>query len=879
MKQIFQFRLISIFCLIALNTIGLTSLSYASDIKDDVLKNITSSSDFLKITPSINTTKINHFSFTKETLDYLSNTQQTLSNCSYQLRKDFHSDTSANIANLSSNLSDYFKNHYLDKEGEKQFLSFNNYKNTVSSFNDFIKDRTNFFSENGKYNKYVLASDDGLLFSDIILNVNNINEFKNYLDQVFTGESPVRDTYLNYLGLTEGGLNVDNSVLEALSNPIIYPLLNQKINSTVKKYSSVLLELKKFKDSSPEKFMFASNYLYSYGHTAIEEQYKDDPDLHSLFEFIPELQKFEKDAKEIGKSVDSITSSSENLETKLNNYVKILENYKNELSNPEIIEQLKALLKKTNKFQYLDAEKSKEILKELSFISEDIREKKSETISKINSISLDLPFVSQQTDGSFKITNLSNGSISKTSKDAINGSQIFDILENATALNVKNWQDKLGVTTNTLAINTINQSLPTYAKNDASTLTDGDVLAWRTKLGIKEPTITPITEPSKSDLNIKGFKVTVQSSDKRVIVNHKELYNEHSRSRRALSENGLEPAPKTPNGVIYDLSLSKLTPDALLLDNEDQKKAFRDALGISSTTSPSGAGATSTSESDKANLMADNLESNHVKAWQDKLGVTSNTTDIATLKNEHLKKDGSNLEGQDLTNFKEKVGVTALETNKANLMADNLESNHVKAWQDKLGVTSNTTDIATLKNERLKKDGSNLEGQDLTNFKEKVGVSALETNKANRRADNLDKEDIKAWQAALGVNTGSVSQDDINNSINTAINQQVLPELNKKANFDASNIDRAAWRNALGINKLENRANAGIASALAVTGITIVPNKTTTIGVGLGAYRGQTAIAIGAKTTFNSNNKIGTLSVSYDSQKSFGLSTGLSFGF
>ncbi|MFU2123888.1 hypothetical protein ACLRAD_09985, partial [Gallibacterium anatis] len=48
-----------------------------------------------------------------------------------------------------------------------------------------------------------------------------------------------------------------------------------------------------------------------------------------------------------------------------------------------------------------------------------------------------------------KIVYVADGTINQTSKDAINGSQIYDILQNATDINVANWQAKLGTGTNT----------------------------------------------------------------------------------------------------------------------------------------------------------------------------------------------------------------------------------------------------------------------------------------------------------------------------------------------------------------------------------------------------------------------------------------------
>ena len=61
--------------------------------------------------------------------------------------------------------------------------------------------------------------------------------------------------------------------------------------------------------------------------------------------------------------------------------------------------------------------------------------------------------------------------------------------------------------------------------------------------------------------------------------------------------------------------------------------------------------------------------------------------------------------------------------------------------------------------------------------------------------------------------------------------------------------------NALGsrINEVERNANAGIAGVAAMSQIQVAPGKDFAVGAGVGTYRGQSAVAIGAAARLNEN--------------------------
>ncbi|MCP1680648.1 YadA family autotransporter adhesin [Kerstersia gyiorum] len=74
------------------------------------------------------------------------------------------------------------------------------------------------------------------------------------------------------------------------------------------------------------------------------------------------------------------------------------------------------------------------------------------------------------------------------------------------------------------------------------------------------------------------------------------------------------------------------------------------------------------------------------------------------------------------------------------------------------------------------------------------------------------------------------------------------------------------------------QANAGIASAMAMTAIPAVPGKTLSLGFAASGYRGEQALAIGANINPRENLAF-KLSASVDSQRNTGVAAGMAFGW
>lgn len=178
-----------------------------------------------------------------------------------------------------------------------------------------------------------------------------------------------------------------------------------------------------------------------------------------------------------------------------------------------------------------------------------------------------------------KIVYIANGAINQTSKDAINGSQIYDILQNATDINVASWQAKLGTGTNTAgntglitgdtlnaALSNVSAKLKVIAGTNTTvtTGTDGDYQTYAvnvsndaikaaiqsdldTKANIDASNInaTKFAEKlgtgtvSENDTNLVSGK-TVYSAIQRAAINGADVSNKANRSANNLTAQDVE---------------------------------------------------------------------------------------------------------------------------------------------------------------------------------------------------------------------------------------------------------------------------------------------------------------------------------------------------
>ncbi|MEH8093176.1 YadA-like family protein [Gallibacterium anatis] len=266
---------------------------------------------------------------------------------------------------------------------------------------------------------------------------------------------------------------------------------------------------------------------------------------------------------------------------------------------------------------------------------------------------------------------------------------------------------------------------------------------------------------------------------------------------------------------------------------------------------------------------------------------------------------------------------------KANKDASNISTDDAKKWAEKLGTgTVSENDSNLVSGKTVYAALSNLANND--------AVIA----KANKDASNLSDEDKSKWQEALGTgtaevgNTGLISGDTLNTALSEKANKsEVNQKLESKADKDASNIDVAKYTIKLTTGRIElgntglinggqvhgyvqnyvadmsgrtlaqansytdyrigslkaytdkrlkdirDEARAGVASAMAMGAIPMVPNKRFSIGAGAATYHGQNAVAIGLKVKTENDKAIISLTGSASSNGNFGAAAGFAFGF
>ena len=260
----------------------------------------------------------------------------------------------------------------------------------------------------------------------------------------------------------------------------------------------------------------------------------------------------------------------------------------------------------------------------------------------------------------------------------------------------------------------------------------------------------------------------------------------------------------------------------------------------------------------KADTNAGNLTPGDVTAWQGKLGtgevaegntglVTGNTvynkiqnlqtrltadfslkankdaTNIDKTKWQAALGDGANaagntglITGDTLHSAIQNIDVTAQVAGKANTDLKNIteegktEIRNLAKGSVKVADGTNTTVTTETEGEATvyKVHGSkqamkDAVADDLANKANKTDVDAALKKKADTNASNLTPDDVTAWQAKLGTgevaegNTGLVTGNTVYNKINN-LQTTLTADLNKKANKDATNIDKTNWQAALG---------------------------------------------------------------------------------
>lgn len=232
----------------------------------------------------------------------------------------------------------------------------------------------------------------------------------------------------------------------------------------------------------------------------------------------------------------------------------------------------------------------------------------------------------------------------------------------------------------------------------------------------------------------------------------------------------------------------------------------------------------------------DRSQDGKIAAAQGTANVALSTAGVAVAKAD---------KAQDTANRAEsKANKVQVSADKAQVTADRAESKAVKA--------QSTADTAVVK-------------------ADKAQVTA---NRAESKADyaiaGVDNaySYIEQTRDSLNNTNKSVAQ----NSHDIANHEKRIGDLERQVNTGFSNLHKQ-------IDKVEKKSNAGIAGVAAMANIPQVTEfQSFSVGAGVGYRDDQSAIAVGASARI-SQNTVGKLSVSADTQSGYTVGAGISYGW
>ena len=374
-----------------------------------------------------------------------------------------------------------------------------------------------------------------------------------------------------------------------------------------------------------------------------------------------------------------------------------------------------------------------------------------------------------------RIINVAKGDVSKTSTDAINGSQLYELAQNpstATGINKENWQQFLGDGTNTAgdkglvtgdtlhkAIESIDvtDQISGKADTDLKNITnDGKTVIKniaKDSVKVVDGTNTTVAETTDKDGN-KNYAVNVEANGKIAendtgIVNGNTVY-------QAIKDK----ADKTDitNAIKdkADTDLKNITNDGKTVIKNIAKDSVKVVDGTNTTV-------TETTDKDGNKNYAVNVEANGKIAEND-TGIVNGNTVYQAIKDKADKSD-----------------ITNAVKNKADVNAGNVTGENKKAWQEKLGdgkiaagdkglVNGDTVNNAI---NNIKKDvNTSLDGKADTDLKNI-------TDDGKTVIKNIAKDSVKVVE---GTNTTVTESTDKDGNKNYAVNVEANGKIEKNNN-------------------------------------------------------------------------------------------------
>ncbi|MEN8282760.1 YadA family autotransporter adhesin [Acinetobacter gerneri] len=434
-----------------------------------------------------------------------------------------------------------------------------------------------------------------------------------------------------------------------------------------------------------------------------------------------------------------------------------------------------------------------------------------------------------------KISGLANGTVSKTSTDAINGSQLYGV----------------------------SNSVSTVIGGNSKVNADGTL------------TVSNLGNTGKDNVNdaiaavqtqATQAKSTVSSGDNIVVNETKNAdgsTNYQVETAKDVSFDTVKSDQVTVGNIKLDSSSNKITG----IENGTVSKDSKDAINGSQLSSVSNS---------VANVIGGNtkVNSDGTLSANDIGGTGKNTVDEAiasvksdvsaakttvsagtnTVVNKNQNTDGSTNYTVDLAKDIAVDSVTAKDVKADNVQAKNITADNVKVGN--VTVNGTTNKVSGLANGEVSKtstdavNGSQLHATNQNMATYLGGGSTVNTDGST---------------SAPTYNVAGGSYHDVGSALN-AVDGRV------------SNLEQAFYQTNQNMQDLRNETRAGIAGALAVGNL---PQPTeagmSMISAGVGGYRGETAVAVGVSAITDSNKYVWKMGASADSRSN--ISGAVSVGY
>ncbi|WP_071058046.1 YadA-like family protein [Pelistega sp. MC2] len=478
-----------------------------------------------------------------------------------------------------------------------------------------------------------------------------------------------------------------------------------------------------------------------------------------------------------------------------------------------------------------------------------------------------------------KIVYVADGTISQTSKDAINGSQIYDILQNGTNVNVGTWKTLLGVgSTSATGDSATATALNNLAADVAKHLGGGATVDGNGRVTSPTYSITDVTGESPTVQNYSNVGAALTALDSNTKALNTILGNKADKTDITNINTSLDGINTALNGKA-NTSLNNITSDGETVIKNLAKGAVKVIAGTNTTVTESTdgdaktyavnvsneaiKGAVQKDLDSKANKDASNLITTDVQKWQEKLGNGKNTKgDKGLITGDTLNtaltaalSDKANK--TDITNINTSLdGINTALNGKANTNLNNLTTdgetvikNLAKGAVKVIAGTNTTVTEST--------DGdAKTYAVNVSNEAIKGAVQKDLDGKANKDASNLITTDVQKWQEKLG--NGKNAKGDKGLITGDTLNTALTAALSDKADkTDITNINTSLD----GINTaLNGKANTNL-NNLTTDGKTVIKNLA----------KGAVKVVAGTNTTVtegtDGNAKTYAVNVSNDTIK------------